>query len=129
MRGSGSHSTREGLRVFPNSIMLNFKTLQSELLRERQEMLVRIQTPMPLVKGDEADLAVMSQAKERALWLVNDARQKLIEIDQALLRIELGTYGACAQCGNPIPDERLKTIPLTLFCVHCASLTERDRKK
>ncbi len=41
------------------------------------------------------------------------------EIDDALARIEDGTYGTCVRCGQPIPDERLAAVPYAVLCVPC----------
>lgn len=109
--------------------MLNLTDIHVELCRERDEMLLRAQAPIELAKGDEADMATMSQNKEQAIWLANDAKSRLVAIEKALDRIAAGTYGDCAQCGGAIPEERLAAIPLTLFCVGCQTRQERPRKK
>ncbi len=47
------------------------------------------------------------------------------EIDDALSRIDAGTYGTCIQCGQPIPDERLAAVPYAVLCVSCKRDEER----
>jgi RNA polymerase-binding transcription factor DksA len=47
------------------------------------------------------------------------------EIDDALSRIDAGTYGTCIQCGQPIPDERLAAVPYAVLCVSCKREEER----
>lgn len=47
-------------------------------------------------------------------------RQTLEEIDDALKRIVDGTYGKCAACGKPIALARLRALPTTRLCIHCA---------
>lgn len=39
------------------------------------------------------------------------------EIDDALARLEAGTYGVCAACGKPIPEERLDAVPYAVLCI------------
>jgi RNA polymerase-binding transcription factor DksA len=39
------------------------------------------------------------------------------EIDDALARIDAGTYGVCAVCGKPIPEERLDAVPYAVLCI------------
>ncbi|MBM3679016.1 MAG: hypothetical protein FJW96_14235 [Actinobacteria bacterium] len=39
------------------------------------------------------------------------------EIDAALARIDDGTYGVCAACGEPIPEERLDAVPYAILCI------------
>ena len=47
------------------------------------------------------------------------------EIDDALARIDAGTYGTCVRCGQPIPDERLEAVPYAVLCVSCKREEER----
>jgi RNA polymerase-binding transcription factor DksA len=47
------------------------------------------------------------------------------EIDDALARIDAGTYGTCVRCGQPIPDERLEAVPYAVLCVSCKRDEER----
>jgi len=42
-------------------------------------------------------------------------------IDQALERIDAGTYGRCAACGTAIPGERLEAVPWAALCVPCSA--------
>ena len=45
------------------------------------------------------------------------ARDAVEDIDDALARMDAGTYGRCESCGEPIPVERLEAIPQARFCV------------
>ncbi len=48
-------------------------------------------------------------------------RTELAEIDAALRRIALGTYGQCLRCGGAIGHQRLRAMPETRYCVACSS--------
>ncbi|WP_433790040.1 TraR/DksA family transcriptional regulator [Actinoplanes sp. CA-252034] len=48
------------------------------------------------------------------------ARQRVDEVDEALRRMETGSFGVCEGCGQPIPSERLRARPFTRSCVTCA---------
>jgi DnaK suppressor protein len=50
---------------------------------------------------------------------------ELNHIEQALTRLDQGSYGECADCGEDVPFERLKLEPHTLRCVDCESRRER----
>jgi RNA polymerase-binding transcription factor DksA len=63
-----------------------------------------------------------------ALNLLSHAQDGLYEIDQALRRIESGTYGICEMSGQPIPHERLEAIPWARFTVECQSQIEKENK-
>jgi RNA polymerase-binding transcription factor DksA len=69
--------------------------------------------------GEGDTLAV---ERERDLALSAQARAAVDEIDIALAKLTEGTYGLCAQCGNPIPKERLRAIPHASLCVTCKSM-------
>lgn len=48
-------------------------------------------------------------------------RKRLQEVDDALRRIEDGSYGFCARCGNMIDTDRLSSNPLASMCIKCAN--------
>jgi DnaK suppressor protein len=52
--------------------------------------------------------------------LLNAARQRMSEVDDALSRVDDGSYGICERCGRPIPPERLEARPFARSCVTCA---------
>src|SRR4029078_5980457 len=70
-------------------------------------------------EGSEASAFGMHQAdagsdaydREFSLSLLSQEQDALYEIDQALKRIDLGTYGVCEMSGKPIPHARLEAIP------------------
>jgi len=53
----------------------------------------------------------------------------LAEIDQALVRLEAGRYGLCADCGDAIALARLQSAPQALRCVACESTHERGQPR
>jgi len=63
-----------------------------------------------------------------ALSLLSQEQDALYEIDQALKRIELGTYGICEMSGKQIPRARLEAIPFARFTVECQSQLEKQNK-
>ena len=52
---------------------------------------------------------------------LTSTRNCLLAMDEAIKRMENGTYGICAGCKKDIPIRRLQIIPHTLFCVKCLS--------
>jgi YteA family regulatory protein len=67
-----------------------------------------------------ADMATETFERERDNAIDDAFSQRLEEIDQALARIENGTYGVCVVCGEPIPYERLEAIPSAPTCLEDA---------
>ena len=77
--------------------------------------------------GDQhlADHATEMLDREVDESLEENAEQLVHEIDVALARLDNGTYGTCARCGQPIPEERLDAVPYATLCVACKLLEER----
>lgn len=71
-----------------------------------------------------ADLGTDNYEQEFALGLMDSERRLLTEIDDALQRIEEGTYGTCEGTGKPIPKARLKAQPWARYCVDYARMVE-----
>ena len=75
-----------------------------------------------------ADMATDNFDTEFALSLVSNEQDVLYEIEEALKRIEEGTYGDCLECGKKIILQRLKAVPYTSFCVTCQEKKESGRE-
>jgi DnaK suppressor protein len=58
---------------------------------------------------------------EKELSLHQNAKNLLDQAEEALIRIDEGTYGICAECGEAIPVARLEALPHTKFCVTCSA--------
>ncbi len=78
--------------------------------------------------GDVCDIASSDRERELRLRLNERGREKLRAIEEALERIEEGSFGICEQCGAKIPKARLKVMPFTTSCVACKSKQEKQRK-
>jgi RNA polymerase-binding protein DksA len=109
-------------------MVIDVEAARKKLEEERAQLLARSIPPPEPARGDEADLAAMEQAKERALWLANDQKQRLAQVDQALARINAGTYGICDICGKPIALERMEANPLATLCIEDQAKAEKKRK-
>jgi RNA polymerase-binding transcription factor DksA len=64
-----------------------------------------------------ADAASETYSREFDEGMEQDATAQLREVDDALARIEAGTYGKCTSCGKEIPAERLEAVPWTKLCI------------
>jgi RNA polymerase-binding transcription factor DksA len=67
--------------------------------------------------------------REFVLNLVSSEHDAIFEIDEALRRIQEGTYGVCVGCSRPIERVRLKALPFARMCVACQSESERGRTR
>jgi DnaK suppressor protein len=72
-----------------------------------------------------ADSATETYERELEEGLEEDATRQLREVDEALERIEAGTYGTCVVCGKEIPEERLEAVPWTKLCIDDARKQQR----
>ncbi len=63
--------------------------------------------------------------RQFALNIVSSENEMLQEIDDALERVEEGTYGICQSCNGPIGEARLKALPFVKTCVVCQSKMEK----
>jgi|UniRef100_A0A7C4ETC6 DnaK suppressor protein len=70
-------------------------------------------------KGDEIDLATGEISRELDAKITMRQHKQLKEIEDALERIKLGEYGICEDCGEPIPEQRLRLFPAARLCVRC----------
>jgi DnaK suppressor protein len=78
--------------------------------------------------GDVLDSVSEERTRELDMILTDREKRKLLQIDDALDRIEDGTYGQCEECGVKIPKARLKVLPFAKFCVECQEKNEREEK-
>jgi len=99
-------------------ILGNVKSMEDETLkRERTDL-----SNMPLHMGD---MGTDTFEIDNALSLVDSERRILDEIDEALDRIEKGTYGICLGSGSPISRNRLQAIPWTKYSIEYATQLEK----
>jgi DnaK suppressor protein len=76
--------------------------------------------------GDEVDLVNLERDRELLLKLQGRNRFYLKKIDEALNRIENGTFGECAECGCGIEMNRLQARPTATHCIECKESQERS---
>ena len=118
------------------------KRQKEKLLQLRDGMLdsmsgVARDTLRSRAEGSEASAFGMHQAdagsdaydRDFALSLLSQEQDALYEIDEALKRIDQGTYGICELCNKPILHARLEAIPFARFTVDCQSQIEKQRKQ
>ncbi len=113
------------------------RAIRSSLLEEREQLLEQVAEldAEADVKNwrdagfddDPADSGSASFERETAQSLSNHARGLLEQIDDAVRRIDAGTYGRCERCDEPIEMERLEAIPYATLCLACKRRDETGR--
>lgn len=71
-----------------------------------------------------ADSAQSTAERERLLSVMRALRSNLGWVERALRKMDLGTYGVCESCGEPIATERLEALPWAALCVACKARGE-----
>jgi RNA polymerase-binding transcription factor DksA len=145
-RASRVHTSDSPTEIFrdnhkPRRLDAFTKAQKEKLLQLRDAMVdsmagVAQDTLRSRAEGSEASAFGMHQAdagsdaydRDFALSLLSQEQDALYEIDQALKRIELGSYGICEMSGKPIPRARLEAIPFARFTVECQSQLEKQNK-
>jgi len=72
-----------------------------------------------------ADVATDTYDREFSLGLASNERKFIYELDDALKKIEDGTFGFCEDCKTPISKTRLKAVPYARFCLKCQEKKEK----
>ena len=104
---------------------------RAALLAERARLLEEIGetivAPGQMTYGSQAAAASQVFAQQRDLALRDRSDQQLVLVDEALARLNDGTFGTCVRCGKPIAAERLDALPWAARCIDCQRLAARDR--
>jgi len=105
--------------------------MRSALLAERRrlagERAETIVAPDPMTYGSQAAAASQVFAQQRDLALRDRTDHQLELVDEALARLDAGTFGACVRCGRPIPADRLEALPWAPRCIDCQRIADRER--
>ncbi|HET7235328.1 MAG TPA: TraR/DksA C4-type zinc finger protein [Actinomycetota bacterium] len=72
------------------------------------------------VERNFADSAHSTAERARLLSVMKALRSNLRLVERALTKMDLGTYGPCERCGQPIGIERLEALPWVILCIDCA---------
>jgi len=114
------------MQNFPSDILKAIKEHFEEekrTLTERVSALVA-QDPFSNPERTNDNAASDMEASEesdhdRVAAMVDELKAKLQGVEDALVRIEQGTYGSCVECGNMIDTDRLSILPMATLCLSC----------
>lgn len=116
----GSH--QEGLRA-----VLLMKKAEVEV-RIRKQLGENITEDLDSVLGpasDLGDLSALEHERDVDYKLLSMHTEALKDINEALQRLDEGTYGVCEECGTEIAEKRLQAIPFALYCLECQEQKEK----
>jgi RNA polymerase-binding protein DksA len=75
--------------------------------------------------NDQADVGSNTFERDHEMSMAKNARQNLELVNAALTRIDVGSYGVCESCGEPIGKMRLQAFPRATLCMQCKQRQER----
>ena len=110
---------------------LVYKRLKNQLLAEKERLEAEVKDTAPVSVSNVgygnhmADDASYAHEQATSFSLQKNVKGLLAQVNEALTRFEYGTYGVCASCGQSIDHARLKAIPYTPLCIHCAQARRR----
>lgn len=105
------------------SLTAALKNKQYELARA-----IRSQSAQLSVCEGEHDVLDRMQsmnARDEAVAFLHTLTRTLADVDAALLAVKEGSYGTCAECGEPIAARRLQLLPWASRCIRCQEMLER----
>jgi len=76
----------------------------------------------------QADQGSDTNLMEQTVMLMEQERDKIRLLNDALIRISDGNYGVCEICGEQIPENRLEIIPYARYCMDCKTKEEAKRR-
>jgi RNA polymerase-binding protein DksA len=76
-----------------------------------------------------ADMASDTCERELSMNIVSSEQEILYQIDDALKRLEEGSFGVCQECNTPITMSRLKAVPYAAMCIECQRSKEKKQKR
>ena len=82
---------------------------------------------------DDGDWSIIDLSEDISLKQLSTHRETLLKIDEALRKLNEGTYGKCEDCGEEISEERLRVLPFAIYCRDCQEkreqIEEMDRRE
>jgi DnaK suppressor protein len=109
----------------------DLEPFRAELLAERSRLLAEIGeaivAPGQMTYGSQAAAASQVFAQQRDLALRDRSNEQLVLVEEALARLEAGTFGTCVRCGRPVGADRLEALPWAARCIDCQRLGARER--
>ena len=112
------------------------KSARESLLKMREQVVADIENDTKNSREgqkdegmDAYDLASEERDRDISMILSDRDRIKLQSIEEALQRINAGSYGICEECELDIAEDRLKALPFTRLCVICQADQEREARQ
>lgn len=78
---------------------------------------------------ETAEVAMQALERNKQLVLRGHLRERILEVERALEKLDEGTYGLCDLCGQLIPSARLEAMPQAVLCVACKTVKGKEKQR
>lgn len=133
MDGAGNDIIQDDRNTSLRTMLLERRQV---LTREIDELIARHRRDQILQReqsvADSGDMSLQDSTGEQQISILEVRNRMRNQIDEALRRLQDGTYGTCEDCTREISPERLKAMPFARRCVECqqkAEVIERIEKE
>src|SRR4029450_13166360 len=113
---------RERYRILKAMLEARRDEIQTKLRSLRETLPAQV-----LEVKDAEEQSVQDFVQDVELALMEMKSETLGQIDEAIRRLEAGTYGTCANCGREVAEARLKALPFATLCLECQEMQEEAR--
>jgi DnaK suppressor protein len=131
LSGKSARAEPESYGVKPASL----DSIRNLLLTRREELAQDLrQSTRDFIDEDPSHTDALDQAaadvdRSFSLQLKNRGRDTLVQIDEALRRMETGVFGQCERCEEEIAEARIHAFPFTTLCVECKGELEIEQRR
>ena len=116
---------RRRLYAEKEKLLQQIKALKIRLRKSQGDSVQELST----YDNHPADIGTETFERGKDLGLLDNNRMLLVKVEEALQRINDGSYGTCENCGREISKQRLQAIPHTTLCVPCQIEQERRQNR
>jgi RNA polymerase-binding protein DksA len=100
-----------------------------ETMGERLQQVDEIGVVEASSEDDYGDVATETFEREKGFAIESSVQGMLRMVEDAIRKIDVGKYGICERCGNPIDVERLHALPFASLCIRCKTEEEREKNQ
>jgi RNA polymerase-binding protein DksA len=120
---------KERINYFEKKLLTEREKIRTHLSRLQDTLFKKSQRDAAGEKAYSqhmAELGSDEHEREQGYQLATSEGRYLYHVDEALRRIQNGTYGLCERCKKEIDGERLEVVPTARFCINCKRLEEKE---
>ena len=113
---------KEQIKKYPQVLLKMKDELTSNVSHEEKEG----RDAVTVEAKDFGDMATEAYGQEMSFAVSDAGRKKLRDVEDALRRINDGTFGNCEKCSKPIDEGRLGVVPQARLCISCQESAEQE---